>query len=104
MAHAPTGEQALEQLATDPAGFALIVLDLRLPGAISGANLREHQLADAALRSIPTIVITATEPGPHERRRLQPDAWLEKPFRFDRLLVLIQHYVAPEWPTVGVAM
>ncbi|HEY6361678.1 MAG TPA: response regulator [Vicinamibacterales bacterium] len=101
VADVPNGEQALDRLVGDPSGFALIVLDLLLPGAISGADLREHQLADAALRSIPTIVITATEPRPHERQQIQPDAWLEKPFRFDDLLALVRHYVAPERPTVA---
>lgn len=100
VADAPDGEQALRQLAADPGGFALIVLDLLLPGEISGTDLRERQLADTALRPIPTIVITATERTPRERQPLRPDAWLEKPFRFDDLLGLIQQYVVPEWPAV----
>ena len=73
---------------------------LLLPGAISGQDLRARQLADAALCPIPTIVITATEPQPHERQPLQPDGWLDKPFRFDDLLGLIRQYVAPEGPGV----
>jgi len=103
VADARDGEQALRQLAADPGGFALIVLDLLLPGEISGTDLRERQLADTALRPIPTIVITGTERMPHERQPLRPDAWLEKPFHFDALLGLIQQYVVPEWPTLAVA-
>lgn len=96
VADAPDGEQALRQLAANPSAFALIVLDLLLPGSISGQDLRARQLADKALCPIPTIVITATEPQPHERQPLQPNGWLDKPFRFDDLLGLIQQYVAPE--------
>jgi CheY-like chemotaxis protein len=103
VADAPDGEQALRQLAADPDSFALIVLDLLLPGAISGTDLRARQLADAALCPIPTIVITATEPQPHERQPLQPDAWLDKPFRFDDLLGLIRQYVVPERPGLARA-
>jgi CheY-like chemotaxis protein len=101
VADAPDGERALQKLAADPDAFALIVLDLLLPGEISGTDLRERQLADARLRPIPTIVITATEVDPDERQPLRPDAWLEKPFRFDDLLSLIQQYVVPEGPTAA---
>jgi CheY-like chemotaxis protein len=101
VADASDGEQALRKLAADPGSFALIVLDLLLPGAISGQDLRARQLADAALCPIPTIVITASEPGPHERQPLQPDGWLDKPFRFNDLLGLIRQYVAPEGPGVS---
>ena len=101
VADAPDGEQALRQLAADPGSFALIVLDLLLPGAISGADLRVRQLADATLCPIPTIVITASDPMPHERQPLHPDEWLEKPFRFDALLGLIQQYVVPEGPSIA---
>jgi CheY-like chemotaxis protein len=103
VAHAADGEHALRQLGANPGAFALIVLDLVLPGAISGRDLRARQLADEALCPIPTIVITATEPGPHERQPLRPDAWLDKPFRFDDLLGLIQQYVVPEGPGVAKA-
>jgi CheY-like chemotaxis protein len=96
VADAPDGEQALSKLAANPDAFALIVLDLLLPGAISGQDLRARQLADAALCPIPTIVITASEPQPHERQPLQPDGWLDKPFRFDDLLELVRRYVVSE--------
>jgi CheY-like chemotaxis protein len=102
VADAPDGERALQKLAADPDAFALIVLDLLLPGEISGTALRERQLADARLRPIPTIVITATEVDPDERQPLRPNAWLEKPFRFDDLLGLVQQYVAPEGPTAAI--
>jgi CheY-like chemotaxis protein len=99
---APDGERALQRLVADPDAFALIVLDLLLPGEISGTDLRERQLADARLRPIPTIVITATEVDPDERQPLRPAGWLEKPFRFEDLLGLIQQYVLPEGPAAAL--
>ena len=95
VAHARDGEQAIQQLSADPSRFALILLDLLLPGALDGAALRERQLADAALSPIPTIVMTATEPTVDEREPLHPAAWIDKPFRFEQLLSLVQRYVAP---------
>ena len=95
VAGAPTGEEALRQLKANPDAFALIVLDLLLPGDLDGAALRQTQLADAALSPIPTIVITGTEPKADERQPLRPDEWLDKPFRFDDLLPLVKRYVAP---------
>ena len=95
VADAANGEDALRQLKADPTAFALILLDLLLPGSVDGATLRAVQLADAALSPIPTIVITAAEPKPEERCPLRPDEWLDKPFRFDELLPLVKRYVSP---------
>ena len=33
---------------------------------------------------------------PRDRVGLHPEAWLEKPFRFDELLALIKRYVVSE--------
>ncbi len=93
---ADSGEQALQQLASEPDGFALILLDLLLPGKISGQDMRMRQLADPALAAIPTIVVSASEGDPRDRIQLRPEAWLEKPFRFDELLALVQRYVVSE--------
>ena len=93
---ATTGDQALQQLTSEPEGFALILLDLNLPGSTSGRDVRLRQLADPALRAIPTIVVTGTDLDPRERVGLHPDAWLDKPYRFDDLLTLIKRYVVSE--------
>jgi DNA-binding response OmpR family regulator len=87
------GEQALARLDADPGGYALILLDLVLPGRVSGTDLRRRQLADAVLSSIPTIVITACDMGPEERQPLHPAAWLDKPYRMRDLLALVNQYV-----------
>ena len=96
VADARTGEQALEQLTTDPASVALVLLDLVLPGPLSGIDVRARQLADPALAAIPTIVLTASDTPQPERLPLSPDAWLDKPFEFDDLLTLVKRYVLPE--------
>lgn len=90
------GDQALQHLNSEPDGFALILLDLMLPGTTSGRDVRRQQLADPALATIPTIVVTGTDIDPRERVGLHPEAWLEKPYRFDELLALIKRYVVSE--------
>lgn len=96
VADARDGAHALQQLTEDPEGFALILLDLMLPGAISGHDVRMRQLADPALAGVPTIVVSATDLNHTERVGLNPDAWLDKPFRFDDLLTLVKRYVVSE--------
>ena len=96
VADACTGEQAIEQLTTDPEAVALVLLDLVLAGPMSGFDVRSRQLADPALATIPTIVLTASDTPQPERLPLRPDAWLDKPFRFDDLLALVKRYVVPE--------
>jgi CheY-like chemotaxis protein len=89
------GQDALAQLDAARGTVALILLDLVLPGSISGQDVRRRQLADMQLAHIPTIVITACDLGIDERRLLHPDAWLDKPFRCDDLLALVKRYVVP---------
>jgi CheY-like chemotaxis protein len=93
---ATSGDQALQQLTSEPDGFALILLDLMLPGATSGRDVRMRQLADPALSAIPTIVVTGTDMDARDRLGLRPEAWLDKPYRFDELLALIKKYVVSE--------
>ena len=92
---AAAGEQALEHLRTDPDAFALLLLDLRMPGPIDGGDVRRSQLNSPDLAEIPTVVVTATEPDRTERAQLRADAWIEKPFRFDDLLSIVRQYVTP---------
>lgn len=92
---AAEGEQALNHLRTDPRGFALMLLDLRMPGRLTGTDVRERQLTTPELADIPTVVVSATEPDVASRARLRADAWIEKPFRFDDLLAVVRLYVTP---------
>src|SRR4051812_28613709 len=91
---AANADLGLRELAAQPDGFALILLDLLLDGAMSGIDFRRRQLADPQLASVPTIVITASEIAPNERARLRAAGWLEKPFRFDALLAMVKRHVA----------
>jgi CheY-like chemotaxis protein len=93
---AASGQRALEHLHADPPGFAAILLDLMMPGPIGGQEFRARQRAEPALARIPTIVVTAADVNPALRLELSPDAWVEKPFRFDQLLALVKRYVTPE--------
>lgn len=96
VADARNGEEALEQLTTDPDGYALMLLDLMLPGRISGRDVRLRQLQDPSLAALPTIVVSASDMDQRERLGLHPDAWLDKPYRFDDLLELVKRYVVSE--------
>ena len=96
VADARNGEEALEQLTSDPQAYALILLDLMLPGAVSGRDVRLRQMQDPALAALPTIVVSASDMDHRERVGLSPDAWLDKPYRFDDLLELVKRYVVSE--------
>jgi CheY-like chemotaxis protein len=92
---AAAGEQALAHLRTDPKGFALMLLDLRMPGRLDGTDVRQRQLTTPELADIPTVVVSATEPDGVVRDQMRADAWIEKPFRFDDLLAVVRQYVTP---------
>jgi CheY-like chemotaxis protein len=93
---AADGQQAMAHLQADPESIALILLDLMLPGQTSGRDVRAQQLGDTRLAHIPAIILSACEPDMRGRAQLRPEAWLEKPFRFDALLEIIRRYVVPE--------
>lgn len=93
---AADGEAAIEHFTADPDGIALVLLDLKLSGSLSGHEVRSRQLAEARTAAIPTIVVSACEPDLRGRAQLRPEAWLEKPFRFDELLEIVSRYVVPE--------
>ena len=100
VAEARDGEDALVRLQKDDAGIALMLLDLMLPGAVSGRDIRGRMLANPACADIPTIILTASEVDAPGRAGLCPTAWLEKPFRFDELLTLVRRFVVPEVPSL----
>jgi CheY-like chemotaxis protein len=89
-----TAERALSYLEHAASHLALILLDLRLPG-VSGTEFRARQLADPLLATVPTVVVTACEPDAQTCADLRPAAWLDKPFRGDQLLAVVEKYVVP---------
>ena len=98
VAEAGDGEGALAHLQREEDDVALIVLDLMLPGQVSGRDIRGRMLANPAHADIPTIIVTAADIDPPGRAGLCPAAWLDKPFRFDELLTLVKRFVVPEVP------
>lgn len=56
---APSGEQALERIASDPA-LDLVLLDLSLPG-VSGFDVLQRLRADERTRRVPVIVVTSSQ-------------------------------------------
>jgi DNA-binding response OmpR family regulator len=95
------GERGMRELTTQPQAFALVILDLMLGESMAGKDFRLQQLLDSQLASVPTIVITASDVSAPDRLPLHPEGWLEKPFRFDTLLELVQRYVVAE-PSSGL--
>jgi CheY-like chemotaxis protein len=94
---AADGQKALDHLESAPGAFALILLDLLLPGAMSGRDVRARQLADPRAAFVPIVVVSACEPEEQARELLQPAAWLEKPFNIHALLTVVKQHVVPEW-------
>jgi CheY-like chemotaxis protein len=92
---AARGDQALAHLRMDPNGYALMLLDLMMPGTMSGSDVRKSQLTFPELAAIPTVVVTAAEPDGRLKAQLRVDAWIEKPFRFDDLLAVVRQFVVP---------
>lgn len=89
------GEQAMRALVTEPEAFALVLLDLLLPGVISGHELRARQLAHPRLAGVPMVVVSAYDRDERSQARLKAEAWLEKPFRGEQLLSVVRRYVTP---------
>ena len=89
-------DRGMRELASQPHAFALVVLDLLLGDSMAGVDFRIRQLLEPHLAAVPTIVITASDIADDDRAPLRPDAWLEKPFRFDSLLELVRRYVVSE--------
>jgi DNA-binding response OmpR family regulator len=89
-------DHGMRELASQPHAFALVVLDLLLGDSMAGVDFRIRQLLEPHLAAVPTVVITATEMTADNRAPLRPDAWLDKPFRFDSLLEVVKRYVVSE--------
>jgi CheY-like chemotaxis protein len=87
---AADGAEALARLR---AGLrpCLILLDLMMPG-LSGFELRTHLQADAALSSIPVIVITGAGPGPAQKAIDLEMEVMRKPFELKELLATVRRF------------
>jgi len=81
---AASGREALEVLRKDPRPD-VILLDLRMPD-MDGRRFREEQERDAAVSSIPLVVVSGSRDVEREGRSLGADAILPKPFRVRSLV------------------
>jgi two-component system response regulator MprA len=90
VAVAKDGLEALSYLGSSPAP-CLILLDWMMPRC-DGPTFRQRQLADAALASIPVVLLTADPRVQDKSREIGAVAHLRKPIDLDELLRLIQLY------------
>jgi CheY-like chemotaxis protein len=85
---AANGKQALERL---NAGMlpCVILLDLMMP-VMDGWQFRSQQIRDAALASIPVIVVSAA--GKDRIADIEANAYLSKPVDLEQLLAEVSQY------------
>lgn len=95
---AASGEEGLVCIEADPP--ALVLLDLDLPG-MSGLDLARRLKADARLRSIPIVAISASvmKDERNQARQAGCVGFLEKPFDIQELRRMVAEAVAGRPPT-----
>jgi CheY-like chemotaxis protein len=91
---AASGAEALRRLEHEPLP-TLILLDLMMPG-MDGIDFRRAQLADARLREVPVIIVSARPDVAHQARQLGADDFLRKPMSFEELLHVVQNRALTE--------
>ncbi len=84
------GEEALRRLSDGSAPPGVILLDLMMP-VMDGWAFRSAQRQDPRISSIPVVVFSA-EAREGAMARLEPDAFLPKPFELERLVDLVGRY------------
>lgn len=95
---AASAEEGLVCIETDPP--ALVLLDLDLPG-MSGLDLARRLKADARLRGIPIVAISASvmKDERNQARQAGCVGFLEKPFDIQELRRMVAEAVAGRPPT-----
>jgi CheY-like chemotaxis protein len=88
---AANGRQELDRL-NHGLRASVIVLDLMMP-VMDGWQFRAEQRRDAALASIPVIVVSAS--GKERLRRIDADSYLSKPVDLEELLEKITECCSP---------
>lgn len=85
---AANGQQALDRL-SEGLKACVILLDLMMP-VMDGWQFRRAQIRDAALASIPVIVVSAA--GRDRLEKVDANAYLSKPIDLEELLKQITAY------------
>ncbi len=89
VATARNGAEALEKLRE---GLPrLILLDLFMP-VMDGVEFRRRQLADPALASVPTVVISAADALEHRVAAMHLTGALEKPLHLEVLMETVERF------------
>jgi DNA-binding response OmpR family regulator len=92
---APHGEKALSLLHGSGNRPALMLLDLLLPNK-DGWEVVASMKADAKLRNVPIIVMSAVPPQATSLQAQGVSATLPKPFTMEELLFVVTRFVKPE--------
>lgn len=83
-------DEALARLRRPPAPAA-VLLDLNMPH-LDAYGFRAQQRRDPALHAIPVILYSGAADLEKAAQALGVEAWISKPFDFDRLLDLLERW------------
>ncbi len=74
----------------------LVLMDIQLPGGLSGMEITRRLKADPALRDIPVVAVTAFALRGDEARILESgcSAYVAKPVSIDRLMDVVDRHAA----------
>jgi CheY-like chemotaxis protein len=84
------GIEALDTLRSR-SPWCLILLDLMMPN-MDGWQMRQEQLADPVLSTIPVVVVSATTDVPQAASTLNAVDYVTKPTRLNTLLETVERY------------
>ena len=90
---APSADEALAHLR---GGLrpSVVLLDLGLPG-MTPRTFRDAMEADAALASVPVVVLSGDAWVREKAEMLGAASWLQKPVEIERLLEVVARHCAP---------
>jgi CheY-like chemotaxis protein len=91
VATAANGREALDYLRRSAELPSLILLDIAMPVMTGWDFLREQQ-SDAALATIPVILMTARGHFDNQGRDIYATEYIHKPTELETLLATVRHY------------
>jgi CheY-like chemotaxis protein len=100
---AASGAEACAAMCGKHAQFALILLDVEMPG-IDGFGVREFQLKVPTLSEIPTVMITGRHLTEEDRDRLAAVEYLSKPVPLAAVGLAIARHARTSLEPVPVAV